>query len=229
MQTTKEGDISTTATDVPTGVTDRPPQAKVKPRTIQCPHCGQPVEVAIRTEIINVRIPGTPIRAADGSNYSTKVPLKRYEQDVVELAKTTGTLDIFVRVVALTRKESQLPRNMERLFITFLRNARKKKAIQPTLKYFSRELAPARIDFYAAEGIGVVLADGEIRGFLPSALITGGQKLSSQGLMLASGNGATNFDEWFKTRFGLVAGKGAFFAAMQAKSRGDFARTMAGQ
>ncbi len=187
--------------------------SKTRERTIECPHCGKAIRLAIRTEIVEV--------AASGEQVDWRTGISELEQQAVQFAKDSGIFAAFSEVVRRV-KSATLPQRMEKYWLNFLKSVRHKAASKFALDCLSKEFGGARIQVLALDQIGMVLADGIIRAFIPSEIVEG-RKIAARGkakARLPFDEGA--FSDWIRTRFGYVAGKGAMFEALQQKSIGAF-------
>jgi hypothetical protein len=186
-----------------------------------CPHCGGDLRIHLRAEVADISIPVADLDQAD----AWKRGLSDDQLSVVEMARETGLLASFKAVVEYTKVVDR-PSHIERFFVNFMKMSTQKVVPQFAIDHFSRAFPGTRLSFWTCQGIMAVCANGTIRCFAPKDLICG------QRIKKANGNGTGMqlhadphmLDEWSRTRFGYVAGEGAMFEAMRAKSIGEFAR-----
>lgn len=144
-----------------------PEEKKEKSRPFECPHCHKPIKVKVSTEILEV----SSLTEEEG-NIDWTYGLTQEQKEVVQIAKDTGVLSAFELTVREV-KTHQFPRNIERFFLNFFKTAVPKVIPKFALDYFIHEFAGARIEFWTAQGIGAVVADGVIHTFIPAELVTG--------------------------------------------------------
>lgn len=148
--------------------------------------------------------------------------LKPEQLQVLDDAKQTGVLQSF-EVATKAAKVDQIPRNIERFFLNWLRAAKPMSIPSFALDQFVRDFNKARIQFCGAQGIGVVLANGIIRQFIPTHVVVGRAIRDNTGGLRARVDAEkTKFNNWTRTRFGFVAGKGALYENLKRCSIGEF-------
>jgi len=190
-------------------------------KRVVCPHCYGELVVHFTLEIVDIVAPTADSEQKPG-HWSDG--LSEEEVKLITESTATGILGAFDQAVRRTRG-GEAPKNMERFLLTFFKTARPVSVPMFVLRYFIEEFAPARIVFWAAQGIAVVLADELVKAFVPFDFVRG------KSVKSAGGNSAIKarlpvdqeaFSEWVRTRFGYVIGKGAFFRNMQKRSLGEF-------
>lgn len=188
-----------------------------KERVFFCPHCGGEVGVSLRVEVIDVYIPV----AKTFDNW--RLELNPGQIEVVDRAKETGLFDAFTSV-ARHAIPDKTPRNMERFFASWINRAVSRAIPRFALDLYVKEFENATIGYFMAQSIGMVVAKGFVRCFVPDVLVSGQAIRAStrqkKGIIPASEG---NLLEWVRTRNGYVIGHNEFFEAMQKKSKGDFA------
>jgi DNA-directed RNA polymerase subunit RPC12/RpoP len=197
---------------------------EVKPRgprgpVIACPKCDHRFMVNVRVEVSDLML------TEDGLQLSPTRTLTDAERKFMEEAREARLFEPFAKAVELA-KAGQVPRDMERFFMTVMKTAAARKVPPFALERFRREYPRSRIDFWVSQGIGILLADGAIRQFVPADLVTGRTIKSLGGDSVKTKTNATpeGLEEWTRTRFGYVVGRGAFFDALRQKSIGAFSR-----
>lgn len=119
---------------------------------------------------------------------------------------------------------------MGKFLITFFRTAViVPKLPPPILHEFAREF-PGRIQFWKAQGIGMVLSDGKICRFVPMRAMNVGRQASTRGHRLeVNGMGVhrvESFDYISRTRHGYVPEGARIFLESLRHSLGDRGREM---
>lgn len=150
------------------------------------------------------------------------------ERDLVESIKKEGLFDAFERTIR-TSTPHNVPSDLEKYFLTFLKRATKIKtpqfAIRPCLPVDERE---GELELYAFQNIAAVVNDGFVRSFLPYQLVNGKEIADT---LQPSGNGVSvtrrdlTLSDWVKTRNGYVAGRGLLFNELRGRAKGSFANT----
>lgn len=186
-------------------------------KTMLCPHCGGEVSVGFECELSG-DLKALP---QEGLTFTDQ------EKEMLDQAEKAGLLKAFEQAQLGSRPEAQLPKDMRRLFIQFFQKATPKAIPAWALDYFIDEFRPGRIEVWGAEGVAAILVDRAVKVIVPYKLIRG-ESISSLGGRSGS-KGRIDADEgefykWIRTKHGYVVGNGAFFKAMQQKSRGDFAK-----
>lgn len=190
-----------------------------KRRIFPCPHCANPIEVVLRNEV-EVDIPN------DSARVDWKSTLTPDQLAVIESVEKSGVLKSFEDVVRRV-KPVDPPKNISRFFMIFLKTAAQKRVSAETILEFKKMFSGKNIEFWSAQGLGVVIVDKQLRAFFPLAVIAGksiraiGKKSGSAFFIPPD---KKELSEIIRTRFGFVNGKGIFFDAMRKKSIGDFAR-----
>lgn len=192
-----------------------------KHRIFPCPHCANPIEITLRTEIVGVDIPDDPLKIGWRSMLTPD------QLAIVELVEKSGMLKAFEDVVQRVHPPSHLPKDIARFFLTFLRSVVQKRIPTATLFQFRKAFQGTNVEFWTAQGVGVVIADKSLRAFFPLTAVFGksirafGKK---SGTAFQIPPDEKELSEIIRTRFGFVSGKGVFFDAMRKKSIGEFAR-----
>ena len=152
----------------------------------------------------------------EGDMQTYRETLVATDRLAIEEAERNGALAAFVDAVAHI-KVQQPPRNLERYFLSWL------KACQPAVvpkEHLEALIAEfrGRITVYQFSGIAAVVSDGYLRTFIPYA----GKESRAKAQAFQH---AAVLEGWLRSRYGYVAGKGAFFEAMRAnRTSADFAR-----
>jgi hypothetical protein len=143
------------------------------------------------------------------------------EQKVLKYAKANGIYAGFVEVVKILKSDS-LPGNIEKFFLTVLATMKPRLLPKFALNRFIEDF-PGTIDFYASQGIGIVVSSGEIKRFVPTELM-GSAKIKGIGVGTKKRISVApeELDGFLKTKYGLVAHRGAMFSMMGGKSLGNF-------
>lgn len=136
-----------------------------------CPTCQNVLRFDCEVSILGVQVKGGPIERAKlpmslVSTEKHREPLSDEELQVAKECRDSGMLDAFVQVVNGQMRGPNVPRDMERFFITFLQTAVKGRLPSQMLLEFAREFQ-GHIEFWKAQGIGMVLSDGKVCCFIP--------------------------------------------------------------
>lgn len=186
---------------------------------IECPHCQTVIKVDLQ---VTIKRAGFIDEVEGASHEDWKKLLSPEQLQVLEDAKQTGVLTSF-ETVTKTAKSDQIPHNIEHFFLNWLKTAKPTLVPSPMLQQLIRDFKGARIQFYSAQGVGVILADGAIRQFIPTHMVVGKAiRNPSGGLKARIHAEKSEFDHWIRTQFGFVAGKGPFFETMKKRSIGEF-------
>ena len=132
-------------------------------KVFTCPHCNNLISVVAKTEILEV-----VVREDGNINWDSGLSLD--QKTMISEVKDSGLFTQFQRTVAVA-KSTQLPRSLERFFISFLRNAGPVPVPRFVLEYFLGRFA-GHISFLCTDGICAITCDGIIHGFCPQTMIT---------------------------------------------------------
>jgi hypothetical protein len=186
-----------------------------------CPCCGE--EITFGLAITEVRKFETVEQGPDW----WKSSLSPEQINVVERAQINGLLDALKTAMSkAVNTQAAPPRSVERFFLTLLKTMRPKRIPKFCLDALYAEFG-GRIDFWSAQGIGIVLSDGAIVMFVPLDVVVGTaiSPTGSSGRTIRMDTKESEFYAWIKTRMGYVpTGKGLFLEEMRRKSFGEFAR-----
>lgn len=186
-------------------------------RCIVCPSCQTDIRIVLKTTVEDVVI-ASEITAAAGPRFTEK------EQQILDSFVGTELQRAFLNATKIAKQRAGMPSNIEKFFLTWLKSATA-KTISRALMQQLRELFPAsRIEVWGANGVIGILADGNLRLFVPQHFVEGSPIRNLGG----SVQGRTTPDgvwlqEWIKTRHGYIAGRGAYFQEMKRRTYGDFA------
>lgn len=191
-----------------------------KEKDVRCPHCDGLITVTVRTDVL-----ATQAGVEEVTDWTRGLTASQVQ--IVERAHQNGVLKVFAETVKIA-KADHVPHCMERFFLTFLRTTIAKTVPKFALTQFMSEYPGARITVLVSQGIAAVLADGFIRHFVPSALMSG------QSVRPIGGGGAkarlaaepTELNNWVRTKYGYVPADSAEFMDVLRKTAiGDFARS----
>src|SRR3989344_703314 len=110
---------------------------KLTEKVLQCPHCQKMITVVVRTQIEQI-LPWS------GDASDPLACLTDAQKKTVEVAKQAGILDMFEEVVRIANA-GQIPRSMERFFVTFLRTAVTKVIPRFALDFFLDRFAARHV------------------------------------------------------------------------------------
>lgn len=187
--------------------------AKERVVKIACPHCQNAVSVTLSAKVTVADAAEKGIESSNGLTEAQKQLLKD--------ARSQGLFEAFSTVVRRVKRD-QVPRQMEKFFLQFFKAAAPKKVPAHMLRALILAFPGTRIEFRANEGVGVVLADGLVRAFVPQSYVMGQRVPGASGVRLRADE--DGFDDWIRTRYGFVAGPGPMFQALQKRSIGEFSR-----
>ncbi len=183
-------------------------------KTLTCPHCHEPIHVVVRTQVVEA------VRVIERRGKEDgRLGLTPEKTQALEVAKEAGLITAFEAAVN-RRKNGTTPKNIERYFLTFLDKARPVKVPGFVLKKAMQIFPDTRIEIRASDGIAALLTDGVIRGFVPQATLMG---TTISGSNMRTSVRLEEVEEWIRTRWGFVAGKGFLFAELQQSCFGGFA------
>ncbi len=132
-----------------------------------CPHCNKPIKITISTEILNIE------DASDvEGNLTWKAGLNPEQIKTVEDAMASGLFAVFERTVGQVIS-IQTPRSMEKFFVTFMQTVVLKTVPRKILDHFIKMFNKARIEFWCAQGICMIVADNCVRAVMPQEIIVG--------------------------------------------------------
>jgi hypothetical protein len=199
-------------------------RTKDKTSIIECPHCQSLIE--LKTQM-HLELTGVALSAGDDAPQEEwRKTLTPEQRQMLDGLKANGTIEAFTAVLKETRLPEQMPKNAERFFLNWLRKAGAKAIPQHAMDYLTVKFNQARIEFWAAEGVGCVIADRAMKRFVPYNLVNGTAVVGLNGNK--NRRTETGIEElntwWVRTRYGFVAGKGALFQTLKVKSIGEFAR-----
>jgi len=174
-----------------------------KRKILSCPHCLNPIEIIAQTEIA--------MNISDGFNkIDWRSTLPPDQLAIIESAEKSGILKAF-EDVALRVNQTNPPKNIAKFFLIFLRSAVQKRISTAILFRFIKMFSGAKIEFWSAQGLGVIVADKQLRAFFPLATVAGksvravGKK---SGSVIYIPPDEEELQEIIRTRFGFVNGKG---------------------
>jgi hypothetical protein len=137
----------------------------------------------------------------------------------IGMAERAGMLEAYGNV--FKHAHGTVPSNLPRSFIGWSRQLRPKRIASEVLNYLKDEFG-GFISFKSAQSIGAIISDGEIVHLVPCQLIgdapVGGAVIRQTGDQLV-----VNVQQWVRTKYGYVAGKGVFADSLRKKSVGEFA------
>lgn len=193
-------------------------------KTMICPHCQGTVDVMVQIGLAGDLLPardGTGTRPGAAPETSGR---SGSETAFLEDSKKNGVFTAFEEAMRAGRPSANLPVDASGLFLLFFQKATRKAIPYFALEQYKREFRPAQIEVWGAEGVAAILADTFVKAFVPYSLLRGSQVKSLSGKLKARADiDEEKLVEWIRTKHGYVVGRGAFFEAMQKKSRGDFA------
>ncbi|GEM_PF-3156781 len=207
-----------------------------------CPQCGHVVQIRYQVTLLEVvdllkkvnRPEPLPATAAQGEAHPNNwqaVTLHPKEIAFIEECEANGLLAAFAQVVRdQTNVLNRPPSHTGKFLITFFRTAVVvPKLPPPILHEFAWEF-PGRIQFWKAQGIGMVLSNGKICRFVPMRAMNVGRQAMTRGHRLkVNGMGVhrvESFDYISRTRHGYVPEGARIFLESLRHAMGDQGREM---
>ncbi len=210
-----------------------------------CPKCGHGVQVRYQVtllEVVNLQrrfnspehltVPPGEQSEPHPNNWSAAT-LSPEEISFVGQCEANGLMGAFAQVVRdQTHVLHRPPTDLGKFLITFLRTAvLVPKLPPPIVREFTKEF-PGRIQFWKAQGIGMVLSDGKICRFVPMRAMVVGKEAKSRNHRLEV-NGmdvhrVESFDYISRTGHGYVPEGARIFIESLRHSIGDRGREMKG-
>ena len=213
--------------------TGQPQDWQAKPLT-HCPACGVVLEMTLQCKSVAI-LPadrhGTLVTKQVARDEAvTRRQGTEAEQDVLAAARRAGLLEPFYQTARFVKRD-QVPKDLDGFFLTFVRGLTQRLIPAYAMAAFNQLFDHRPLEYHTAQKIGVVVVDSYMQLFLPNAEVVGTRlrKLNNQSssavrrtLKLDDGEGKLR--EWIHTKWGYVAGPGALYEHLRARSFGDFAR-----
>lgn len=205
---------------------DRPPNTFL----LTCPHCNQELLAYLSTGISKVErlVEGQAdgVGNKDDRWWNNLDPAQR---TLLDKADKCGLLACYD--AALKASATSYPNNIKKHFLGFLRMMRQKVVPSWVLGEFMGLYPKQFVEFYAANGVGCVVADGAMVMFVPATVISGTHVKNHMTGKLTLGpvNDHLPLREWAKTRNGYVPVETRMMlATMRTRSIGEFANPVMG-
>jgi hypothetical protein len=187
-----------------------------------CPHCGGPIEVTLTFAIATVAA-GTP--GPRGAR-TWEDHLTPEQHAVLDECRAAGVVGAFAQAVAHLPQQSR-PADPARFLMTWLAKAGPRVVPPFAVAVLKARYPRQRLTFYAADGIVAVMGEGVLLGFVPMHLVIGRPVKGLAANRAIKGRLQAEpgpLEDWVRTRFGYVAGRGLLLEVLQQRSYGDFAR-----
>lgn len=206
-------------------ITFTDPYAKV----FKCPCCQARLQFKTQVSVLGVYELGeNDMPIVERPRLVKKDTLTPDERNLVDSIKTAGLFAPFETTMR-TSTPHNVPADLEKYFLTFLKRATKVKtpqfAIRPCLSVNERE---GQLELFAFQNIAAVVSDGYVKSFLPYQLVNGKpiqDTLHSNGKGVGVSRNDLTLPDWVKTRNGYVAGRGVLWNELRGKAAGNFANT----
>lgn len=184
-------------------------------RAVKCPACGEHIRFSTRTSIIGVHIAENhaDLRNDDDDHVHY---VREAELRIIAQARESGILEPFIKACEQVTKWSK-PADLERFFVTFMRSCQARPEPAWKLKLLFDENIGGHLIAYQHSQITMIVADDNIKMFVPLELFVGGIARKIQVGRNGTSIKQTDINDWIRTRFGYVAGTGAFYSALQAE------------
>jgi hypothetical protein len=190
-------------------------------KTFQCPCCNARIQFKTSTRIVAVE---AVLPSGESVEQKPKVNPKFTDEEaaIIERARESGILKNFADALSQT---SNVPKDAEKYFLTFLKLAQRKDYPQFGLRMaLPKGDGGGKLEAWVCQEITLITSDGYFKQFIPTKLVRG------ETLESLSANGGIQkkqmtLDMWVRTGFGYVKGKGLLFKELRsARSHGGFAR-----
>jgi hypothetical protein len=194
---------------------DEDPLYRLVKKYVPCPHCGASVRVCLQVEArleVDLGAPKTTWKDA----------LPEKSRHYLEAASSSGMLSAFEQCCKHIR--SSPPSDVERFFLTVLKTCRPKTIPKHALDAFKAAF-PGHIEYYSAQGVGIVVAEGVIRLFVPVHLTVGEsiRTLAGTNMRVRADANLGELLDWMKTRWGYVPAQcKLFMTTLRRASLGEF-------
>jgi hypothetical protein len=190
-----------------------------------CPHCGTHLQFKVKTKVVGVYEVALTEEEKKPKRPKTKDPLSPDNRALVETARSAGAIAAFSK--ALKVDNPATPPNTDKYFITWLKSARRTPSPQFAIRQclLDGDLdAGGDLELWGYQYVAAVLAGGEFKCFLPMSLIKGKPvaSLKVNGNGVEAQNHYSSVDEWIKTKFGYVTGRGLMLTEMRKRAAGSF-------
>ncbi|MDO8575457.1 MAG: hypothetical protein Q7R78_02025 [bacterium] len=183
-----------------------------------CPHCQKTVEIRAFLKPSTVAVkPEMPGALRDPLQDLTPDQLK-----MVVTAKENGIMEKFRECVEFV-KQGQTPKSMERFFVTVLKTSQVKTVPRSALAVFDNLSDHGEVQYFTSQGVGIVIANGSIRAFVPNSLVFGSSvkiKARGGGIKTLSPYDETTLTDWFDAKRFFSLGQRLSFADIKTKSYG---------
>lgn len=198
-------------------------------KVFKCPCCQARLQFKAKVDIIGVYELGeddTPV--VERPRLVKKDALTPAERTLIDSIKADSLFAPFEATMR-TSTPHNVPADLEKYFLTFLKRATKVKtpqfAIRPCLPADERE---GDLELFAFQNMAAVVRDGYLRSFLPYQLVNGKEipdTLHSKGKGVGVSRNDITLSDWVKTRNGYVSGRGLLWNELCGKAAGNFANT----
>lgn len=200
---------------------------------VECPSCGCQIAVRLRVTAGAVRISedGSVVKPEPqpvepvGSSFDAKAA-REASEDVAFLleAERSGVLAAFIEALRESNNAQDKANDLSAVFLHWFKLA--KPTIVPQFALTAaKERFGGYIEFFASNGVVVIVADGALKQFMPQRLITGTRVRTLGGSGHRRIVAEEQAVEWVRGRFGYVPADAPLFnAAMRQKSPGNFGR-----
>lgn len=206
-------------------LTFKDPYSKV----FKCPCCNARLQFKTQVSVLGVyELSEEDMPIVERPKLVKKDALSPDERSLVDGIKEAGLFAPFETTMK-TSTPHNVPADLEKYFLTFLKRATKVKtpqfAIRPCLSADERE---GDLELFVFQNMAAVVRDGFVRSFLPYQLVNG-KEIPDTLHSASNGVGVSRNDltlsDWVRTRNGYVAGRGLLWNELRGKAAGDFANT----
>lgn len=170
-----------------------------------CPCCEAQIRVRSEIRVLGiVDSEGKTIQSFEADK--PKEVSQTEDQRLLAICRENGVMKAFEEaVIQQTRKGSRPPADLERFFISFLRQAERRTVPQNLLEEFVREF-PGKVEFWQAIGLVMVVSSGRICRFISQTAMNVREDKSEKpqvyGVVIK--NGATVWGDMTRVKHGYV-------------------------
>lgn len=138
----------------------------IKERVLQCPHCQGMMLLQVRTEVEGVE------KCSEDEVRAQKDFGPELKEFLIEIEKT-GLIEVFGKTARYVHGD-QCPKDLVRFFTNCARSVVIRNIPRFALDCIVESFPPVgRLQFWQSNGIGFIVLDNALRGFVPVSLVIG--------------------------------------------------------
>lgn len=190
-----------------------------KRKSVECPHCNENFFIEFQIQIAGM--------LSENQSFDWLATLRADQVEFLKKSEDIGLTMAFRQVVEVAMKD-QMPRTIEKYFLTWLEKTQPLMIPSFALEFYKKEFPNTEIKIIGSQGILGVLANRQLKCFVPSEIIVG------KNLRKANGSGfGTNIKlpvneadliQWKRTRMGYVVKGSVFEGELKSISVGSFVK-----